>query len=133
MDDRIITGEEKNFVETQMGLEENLERGFVKVSKVVNGVKYYSITKKGEKHLKSLINEFEDRVWKKAYAKGYFAGKKAHLNAMKKAMRITNEQTGLEKIIIKPNMRNLEQAGLRNTTSESYAKQEFLARQSYKK
>jgi DNA-binding PadR family transcriptional regulator len=55
--DRIITGKEKDLIETEMGLLENLEKGFIRISKIVDGVKYYSITKKGEKHIKSLVQQ----------------------------------------------------------------------------
>ena len=38
----------------EMELEESLELGYVKISKIVKGIKYYSITDKGLKHLKDI-------------------------------------------------------------------------------
>ncbi len=54
MEDRIIIGQEREEIETQMELEANVQKGFAEISKIENGVKYYRITKKGEKHLKTI-------------------------------------------------------------------------------
>ena len=49
--------------------------------------------------------KIEDKIgkdwFKRGYQKGYRAGKLAHITAMKKAMEIKKEQTGLSPIITK--------------------------------